>query len=304
MRGRVLLLVPQIAPARQHLAVAHDHRAEEIRIVAERRLLQGDAHEALVGLGRGRSTPLPNAGVTSGSATAPSAPRHQMTATDAGGRCFQGVLHAFAPLHGRGRSRVARSPERDEVRRRPAATVAPLLLPSSEGAPIMSFGMYQASIPGFIKTLNNLTAILDKAERLRHRAQDRPRCAADVADCARHVSVDAANSAHLRFRQERPGAAGRQGGAQISRRGEDLRRAQGAHRQDAEIRRRHYAEGSRRLRDPRRQRLPLGGQNVHFKGEPYLVHFVLPNFYFHATTAYDIIRSFGVEIGKRDFLGM
>ena len=48
----------------------------------------------------------------------------------------------------------------------------------------------------------------------------------------------------------------------------------------------------------------LGGQNVHFKGEPYLVHFVLPNFYFHATTAYDIIRSFGVEIGKRDFLGM
>jgi hypothetical protein len=34
------------------------------------------------------------------------------------------------------------------------------------------------------------------------------------------------------------------------------------------------------------------------------VHFVLPNFYFHATTAYDIIRSFGVELGKRDFLGM
>ena len=40
-----------------------------------------------------------------------------------------------------------------------------LLLPSYEGALTMSFGMYQASIPGFIKTLNNLTAILDKAER-------------------------------------------------------------------------------------------------------------------------------------------
>jgi hypothetical protein len=34
------------------------------------------------------------------------------------------------------------------------------------------------------------------------------------------------------------------------------------------------------------------------------VHFVLPNFYFHSATAYDIVRSVGVEIGKRDFLGM
>ena len=43
---------------------------------------------------------------------------------------------------------------------------------------------------------------------------------------------------------------------------------------------------------------------MHFKGEAYLVHFALPNFYFHATTAYAILRRFGVEIGKRDFLGM
>ncbi len=39
------------------------------------------------------------------------------------------------------------------------------------------------------------------------------------------------------------------------------------------------------------------------QGADYLVHFVLPNFYFHLTTAYDILRSAGVEIGKRDFLG-
>ena len=39
------------------------------------------------------------------------------------------------------------------------------------------------------------------------------------------------------------------------------------------------------------------------KGTAFLVHFVLPNFYFHATTAYDILRHAGVEIGKRDFLG-
>ena len=35
----------------------------------------------------------------------------------------------------------------------------------------------------------------------------------------------------------------------------------------------------------------------------YLAHFALPNFYFHLTTAYDILRGAGVEIGKRDFLG-
>jgi len=33
------------------------------------------------------------------------------------------------------------------------------------------------------------------------------------------------------------------------------------------------------------------------------VHFVLPNFYFHGTTAYDILRHCGVELGKRDFIG-
>ena len=39
------------------------------------------------------------------------------------------------------------------------------------------------------------------------------------------------------------------------------------------------------------------------KGKDYLVGFGLPNFYFHATTAYDILRHAGVELGKRDFLG-
>jgi hypothetical protein len=40
-----------------------------------------------------------------------------------------------------------------------------------------------------------------------------------------------------------------------------------------------------------------------FPGMAYLLHFVLPNFFFHATTAYDILRHCGVEIGKGDFLG-
>ena len=42
---------------------------------------------------------------------------------------------------------------------------------------------------------------------------------------------------------------------------------------------------------------------VPFTAENFLMSFSLPNFYFHATTAYDILRSKGVPIGKRDFMG-
>ncbi|MEM6868921.1 MAG: DUF1993 family protein, partial [Cyanobacteria bacterium P01_C01_bin.121] len=39
------------------------------------------------------------------------------------------------------------------------------------------------------------------------------------------------------------------------------------------------------------------------QGWPFLTFFVLPNVYFHVTTAYDILRHNGVAVGKRDFLG-
>ncbi len=45
------------------------------------------------------------------------------------------------------------------------------------------------------------------------------------------------------------------------------------------------------------------GDPVRFTGENYLKHFVLPNFYFHSTTAYALLRHAGVELGKTDFLG-
>ena len=49
---------------------------------------------------------------------------------------------------------------------------------------------------------------------------------------------------------------------------------------------------------------PIGPQQtMTLKGAEYLIGFALPNFYFHATTAYDILRHCGVELGKRDFLG-
>jgi hypothetical protein len=49
---------------------------------------------------------------------------------------------------------------------------------------------------------------------------------------------------------------------------------------------------------------PIGSTTKgHMTGTDYLNHFVLPNFYFHLTAAYAILRHVGVDIGKRDFLG-
>ena len=47
----------------------------------------------------------------------------------------------------------------------------------------------------------------------------------------------------------------------------------------------------------------FGSREMPFKGQAFLVGFTLPNFYFHYTTAYNILRSIGAEIGKRDFMG-
>lgn len=49
--------------------------------------------------------------------------------------------------------------------------------------------------------------------------------------------------------------------------------------------------------------LKLGSHTVNFTGKSYLLGFVLPNFYFHMATAYNLLRHNGLDIGKRDFLG-
>jgi len=47
----------------------------------------------------------------------------------------------------------------------------------------------------------------------------------------------------------------------------------------------------------------IAGKDTEFKGAAYLSNVALPNFYFHLTTAYNILRHNGLEIGKGDFLG-
>ncbi len=57
--------------------------------------------------------------------------------------------------------------------------------------------------------------------------------------------------------------------------------------------------------DSRDVTFPAGpDKTMTLKGQQYLSQFALPNFYFHATTAYDILRHNGIELGKRDFMGV
>ena len=55
--------------------------------------------------------------------------------------------------------------------------------------------------------------------------------------------------------------------------------------------------------DRRNIELKLGSHEVRFTGTAYITGYVMPNFYFHVTTAYAILRHNGLAIGKADFLG-
>jgi uncharacterized protein len=166
----------------------------------------------------------------------------------------------------------------------------------------MSFGMYQASVPAFLTMLNNLTAILDKAEAYAAEHKIDPavmlawRLAPDMFPLTRQVQI-AADFAK--------GTTARLAGAQVPSYPDE-------EESFSELKARiaktiefvkgfaaKHIDGS----ESRDITLTVGGQEMHFKGEAYLVHFALPNFYFHVTTAYDILRGCGVAIGKRDFMG-
>jgi uncharacterized protein len=164
----------------------------------------------------------------------------------------------------------------------------------------MSLSMYQASIPALVQMLNNLSAILDKAEA---HAQDRKiepevllnyRLAPDMLPFIRQIAADLAK-----------GAAARLAGVEVPKHDDtektfaDLKaRITNTVAFVQSIQPTHI-DGS----EGREINLTLGEHKMNFKGQPYLVHFVLPNFYFHCTTAYDILRLCGVELGKSDFIG-
>jgi hypothetical protein len=166
----------------------------------------------------------------------------------------------------------------------------------------MSLSMYQASVPAFVQMLNNLSAILDKAEAYAKNRKIDPevllnyRLAPDMLPFSRQVQI-AADLAK--------GGVARLAAVEVPRHDDtektfaDLKARLAKMVTFVQSIQPNDIDGS----EDREITLTLGEHKMNFKGQPYLVHFVMPNFYFHCTTAYDILRHCGVELGKRDFIG-
>jgi uncharacterized protein len=166
----------------------------------------------------------------------------------------------------------------------------------------MQAPMYAFSVPVFVKTLGNLSAILARGAAYAEQKQFDPvllvsmRLAPDMFPLLRQVRIacDFAKGAVARLAGEEPPTwddsevtiADLQ--ARIARTIEFIERFEPA---------RFDGAAARDIT------VTMRGEPVHYVGLNYLAHVVLPNFFFHATTAYDILRHSGVELGKRDFIG-
>lgn len=166
----------------------------------------------------------------------------------------------------------------------------------------MSISMYSASVPVFTRTLNNLIQILEKAQAHAEAKKIKPevllnaRLFPDMFALTRQIQIasDFAKGTAARLAGLEPPSY-----------------------PDTES---SFAELITRVQktidflntitadkingsENRDIVLKMHSGELHFKGEAYLTQFSLPNFYFHATTAYAILRHNGIELGKADFIG-
>jgi hypothetical protein len=166
----------------------------------------------------------------------------------------------------------------------------------------MTIDMYQASIPVLARMLGNLSAILEKAENHAKAKNIDPsifvnaRLAPDMYPLSRQIQIttDIAK-----------GCAARLAGIEVP--SYEDNEATFAELQARIAKTAVFVQGVKAEQvngsEERAITIKLPGKEVHFKGLTYLLNFVLPNFYFHMTTAYAILRHNGVDVGKMDFLG-
>lgn len=165
----------------------------------------------------------------------------------------------------------------------------------------MSISMYRASIPQFIRMLDNLSAILDKAKRHAEAKQTGEsvlldaRLAPDMYPLSKQIEI-AADMAKACAARLAGTEAPRFGNGEacfedyknrIARtiaflEGVDAERVNNSENRDIEI--------------------PLADKEVVYQGHEYLLDVIIPHFYFHVTAAYAILRHHGVELGKKDYL--
>lgn len=167
----------------------------------------------------------------------------------------------------------------------------------------MSFSLYSAFVPSCLQILDGLSGLLDKAETFCSEKGIAPeqiiaaRLAEDMQPFAYQVKSTAVHSF---------------GAVEGVRRGvfspdmtkppesfAALKTRIGETRAGLEA----IAPGEMDGFVGRDMRFTFGERHLDFRAEEFLLSFSQPNFYFHATTAYDILRWKGVQIGKRDFLG-
>jgi len=166
----------------------------------------------------------------------------------------------------------------------------------------MSNDLYQASVPQFLRMLGNLKTILEKAaahaaaKKIDESALLDARLFPDMFPLTRQVQIasDFTRGTAARLSGSEPPAVedneksfaeliARVDAAAAFVRGIPAAKFEGA--QDRKIMRK------------------VRGVERTFSGTDYLYMYSLPNFYFHTTTAYDIMRHNGLEIGKKDFMG-
>jgi hypothetical protein len=162
--------------------------------------------------------------------------------------------------------------------------------------------MYDVSIPIFTLSLSNLSAILDKAASHEQSKKVDPK----VIPQARLIVDMLPLSAQIQIACDTAkGAAARLAGVEVPKH-EDTEATL------AELKARvaktldfiktikpEQLQGA----ETREIVLKFPQTTLKFTGINYLTNFVLPNFFFHVTTAYALLRKNGVDLGKRDFLG-
>lgn len=166
----------------------------------------------------------------------------------------------------------------------------------------MSLSMYQASVPVFIRALSNLRVVLQKGEAFAIEKGFAPevlvqtRLIADMLPLSRQVQIacDMAKNGSFRL-------AGVEAPVFDD---DETTFAQLIARIDRTIEvigglRAEQIDGS----ESRAIHLKMRTGELNFEGQTYLLDFVLPNLFFHATTTYAILREAGVPIGKMDYIG-
>ncbi len=166
----------------------------------------------------------------------------------------------------------------------------------------MTISMYQASVPRFINALNNLSVILDKAQahvdakKLDESAFTTFRLFPDMLPMTRQIMI-ATDTAK--------GLAARLAGVEIPVY-EDTEKTLG----ELKARISKTVSFLQTLKpeqidgtEDKEIIIKRGDKETRYTGMQFLLGHAVPNVYFHITTAYNILRHNGVEIGKRDYLG-